>query len=137
LRLGMTPPVIACTRIMNRPNMLRVESSSEALGQLRVFVGFFPSLSKIIVGSDILIHFIEKLLQGLWWLPCKVLRRRSWPEPLDHGLNDDLIGHCRCLSSEPQKPSDIRLQILLLVLRTLKESLGGDRLRLKTLKSGH
>jgi hypothetical protein len=92
-------PVVICTRIMNRPDMPRVESSSEAPGQLRVSEGFFPSLLKIIVGSDVLIHFLEKLLQGLQWLPFEVLRRRSWTEPLDHGLNDDLIGHYRCLSS--------------------------------------
>jgi hypothetical protein len=114
-----------------------VQSTSEAPGHFRVSVSFFPSLPKIIIGSDVLIHFLEKLLQSLWWLPCKVLRRRSWPEPLDHDLNDDLIGHCRCLSSQPQESSDIRLQILLLVLRTLKESLGGDRFRLKPRKAGH
>jgi hypothetical protein len=42
--------------------MPRVESSSEAPGHLRVSVGFFPSLPKVIVGSDVLIHFLEKLL---------------------------------------------------------------------------
>jgi hypothetical protein len=120
----MIPPIVICTRIMNRPDMPRVESSSEAPGQVRVSESFFPSLPKIIVGSNVLINFLEKLLQGLRWLPCQVLRRRSWPEPLDHGLNDDLIRHYRCLSSQPQEPSDIRLQVLLLVLRTLKESLG-------------
>ena len=67
----------------------------------------------------------------------EVLSRRPWPKTFDHGLNDDLIGHCRCLSSQPQEPSDIHLQVLLLVLRTLKESLGSDQLRLKTLKAGH
>jgi hypothetical protein len=45
--------------------MPRVESSSEAPGHLGVFVGSFHSLSKVIVGSDVLIHFLEKLLQGL------------------------------------------------------------------------
>ena len=115
--------------------MPRVESSSEAPGHLRVSVGFFPSLPKVIVGSDVLIHFLEKLLQGLQWLPCKVLCRRSWPEPLDHGLNDDLIGHYRCLSSQPQEPSDIRLQVLFLVLCALKQSLGSDWLRLENLEA--
>jgi hypothetical protein len=117
--------------------MPEVESSSEAPGYFRVYIGFFPCLPKIIVGSDVLIHFLEKLLQSLRWLPCKVLHRRSWPKPFDHGLNDDLIGHCMCLSSQLQEPSNIRLQILLLVLRALKESLGSDQLRLKTLKAGH
>jgi hypothetical protein len=133
----MIPPVVICTGIMNRPDMPRVESSFEAPGQLRLSEGFFPSLPKIIVGSDVLIHFLEKFLQSLRWLPCEVLRCRSWPELLDHSLNDDLIGHCRCLSSQPQEPSDIHLQVLLLVLRTLKERLGSVRLRLKTLKAGH
>jgi hypothetical protein len=91
----MILPFVICTGIMNRPDMPGVESSSEAPGQLRVFEGFFPSLPIIIVDFDVLIHFLEKLLLGLWWLPCEVLRRRSWPEPLDHGLNGDLIGHCR------------------------------------------
>jgi hypothetical protein len=104
---------------MDRPNMPRVESSSEAPGHLGVFVGFFPSLPKVIVGSDVLVHFLEKLLEGLWRLPCKILRHWSWSEPLDHGLNENLIGHCRRLSSQPQEPSDVCLQILFLVLRTL------------------
>jgi hypothetical protein len=38
-----------------------VESSSEAPDHFRVFVGFFPSLPKVIVGSDVLVHFLEKL----------------------------------------------------------------------------
>jgi hypothetical protein len=62
---------------MDHPDMLRVESSSEAPGHLRVSVGFFPSLPKVIVAFDVLVHFMEKLLQGLWWLPCKILRRWS------------------------------------------------------------
>jgi hypothetical protein len=78
---------------MDRPDMPRVESSSEAPGHLGVSIGYFPSPPKVIVGSDVLVHFLEKLLQGLWWLPCKILRRWSWSEPLDHGFNDNLIGH--------------------------------------------
>jgi hypothetical protein len=89
--------------------MLRVESSSEAPGHLEVSVGFFPSLSKVVVGPDVLIHFLEKLLQGLWWLSCKILYRWSWCEPLDHGLNDNLIGYYGRLSSQSQEPSDVRL----------------------------
>jgi hypothetical protein len=42
---------------MDRPDMPRVESSSEDHGHLGVSVGFFPSLSKVIVSSDVLIHF--------------------------------------------------------------------------------
>jgi hypothetical protein len=47
---------------MKRPDMPRVASSSEAPGHLGVSVGFFPSLSKVIVGSDVLVHFLEELL---------------------------------------------------------------------------
>jgi hypothetical protein len=104
--------------------MPRVESSSEVPGHLRVFVGFFPSLPKVIVGCDVLIHFLEKLLQSLRRLPCKILRLRSWFEPLDHGLNDILIGHYRRLGSQSQEPSDIRLKVLFLVLCALEQSLG-------------
>jgi hypothetical protein len=72
--------------------MPRVKSSSEAPSHFIVYVSLFPSLPKIIVSSDIFIHFLEKLLQGLRWLSCKMLRRWSWSEPLDHGLNDNLLG---------------------------------------------
>jgi hypothetical protein len=43
---------------MDRSDMPRVESSSEAPGHLRVSVGFFPSLLEVIVGSDVLIHLL-------------------------------------------------------------------------------
>jgi hypothetical protein len=43
---------------MNHPDMPRVESSSEAPGHLGVSVGFFPSLSKVIVSSDVLVHLL-------------------------------------------------------------------------------
>jgi hypothetical protein len=98
-------------------------------------VSFFPSLPKIIVSSDVFIHFLEKLLQGLWRFPCKVLCRWSWSEPLDHGLNDNLIGHCRRLGSQSQEPSDICLEVLFLVMCALEQSLGSDRLCLETLEA--
>jgi hypothetical protein len=120
---------------MDQPDMPRVESSSEAPGHLWVSVGFFPSLPKVIVGSDVLIHFLEKLLQGLRWLPCKILRHWSRSEPLDHGFNDNLIRHCRCLSSQSQEPSDVCLQVLLMVLCALEQSLGSCWLRLETLEA--
>jgi hypothetical protein len=112
-----------------------VESSSEAPGHLRVSISLFPSLPEIIISSDVFIHFLEKLLEGLWWLPCKILCHWSWSEPLDHGLNDNLIGHCRCLGSQSQEPSDIRLEILFLILCALEQSLSGDWLRLKALEA--
>jgi hypothetical protein len=73
--------------------MPNVDSSSEAPGHLRESVSFLPSLEKVIVSPDVLIHFLKQLLQSLWWLPGKVLSRRSWPKTLDHGLNDNFIGH--------------------------------------------
>jgi hypothetical protein len=115
--------------------MPAVESSSEAPGHLRVSVSFFPSLAKIIISSDVFIHFLENLLQGLWRLPCKILRRWSWSEPLDHGLNDNLIGHRRRLGSQLQEPSDICLEVLFLVLCALEQSLSSAWLRLETLKA--
>jgi hypothetical protein len=105
---------------MDRPDMSWVESSSEAPSHLEVSINFFPSLSKVIVGSNVLVYFLEKLLQGLLWLSCKILCRRSWSEPLDHGFNDNLVGHCRRLSSQSQEPLDVRLQVLLMVLCALE-----------------
>jgi hypothetical protein len=80
--------------------------------------------------------FLEELLQGLWWIPCKILCCGSWSKPLDHGFDDNLIGHCRHLSSQSQEPSDVRLQVLLVVLRALEEGLGSDWLRLEALEAG-
>jgi hypothetical protein len=117
--------------------MPRVESSSEAPGHLRLSVGFFPSLSKVIVGSDVLIHFLEKFLQSLRQLPCKILHHWSWSEPLDHGLNDNLIGRCRRLGSQSQEPSNIRLEVLFLVLCALEQSLGSNWLCLETLEASN
>jgi hypothetical protein len=57
-------------------------------------------------------------------------------EPLDHGLNDNLIGNCRRLSSQTQEPSNVCLHVLLMVLRALEQGLSSDWLRLKALKAG-
>jgi hypothetical protein len=65
-----------------------VDSSSEAPGQFRESVSFFPSLAEVLVSPDVLIHFLEQLLQSLWGLPGEVLSRRSWPKALNHGLNE-------------------------------------------------
>jgi hypothetical protein len=71
----------------------------EAPGHLRKPVGLLPSLAKIIVILDVLIHLLKQLFQGLRRLPSKILSCRSWPKSLDHGLNDNFIGHCGCLCS--------------------------------------
>jgi hypothetical protein len=43
---------------MDRPDMPRVESFSEAPGHLGLSVGFFPSLPKVIVGSDVFVQLL-------------------------------------------------------------------------------
>jgi hypothetical protein len=77
--------------------MPRIDSCFEAPGHFVESVSFLPSLAEVVVSSDVLIHLLKQLLQGLRGLPCEVLSRRSWPEALNHGLNDNLIGHCRRL----------------------------------------
>jgi hypothetical protein len=93
-----------------------VDSPSEAPGHLREPVGFLPSLTKVIVNADVFIHLLKQL---------------------DHGLNDNFIGHCRRLCSQTQEPSDVCLEILLMILRALKQSLSCDWLRLKALEACH
>jgi hypothetical protein len=57
--------------------MPRVDSSSEALSHLRKPISFLPSLAEIIIGPDVLIHFLKQLLQSLRGFPGKVLSHRS------------------------------------------------------------
>jgi hypothetical protein len=71
--LSLISSVVAGARIMDRPNMPRVESSSKALGHLGVSIGFFPSLPKVIVGPDVLVH----LLQKCWGLVLKCYESRT------------------------------------------------------------
>jgi hypothetical protein len=117
--------------------MPRVDSSSEALGHFRESVSFLPSLAKVVVISDVFIHLLKQLLHSLWGLPGKVLSHRSWPKALDHGLNDNFIGHCGRLCPQSQEPSYIRLEVFLMVLRALEQGLSCDWLRLKALETGH
>jgi hypothetical protein len=114
-----------------------VDSPSEALGHLREPVGFLPSLTKVIISVDVLIHLLKQLLQSLWRLSSKILGSRSWTKPLNHGLNDNFIGHCRRLCSQAQEPSDICLKILLMILCALKQSLSYDWLHLEALETCH
>jgi hypothetical protein len=134
--LSFVGPVIVCIGIVDCSDMPRVKSSSEAPSHLRIHICFLPSLTEVIVSSDVFIHLLEKLLQSLWWLPCEILRCGSWSEPLDHGLNDNLIGLCRGLSSWSQEPSDVRLEVLLMVLRALEQGLCSDKLCLETQEAG-
>jgi hypothetical protein len=114
-----------------------VYSPSEAHGHLREPIGFLPSLAKIIVSANIFIHLLKQLLQSLWRLSSKILGSRSWTKPLDHGLNDNFVGHSRRLCSQVQESSDVCLEILLMILRALKQSLSCDWLRLKALETCH
>ena len=117
--------------------MPRVNSSSEAPSHLRKSVSFLPSLSKVIISPDVLIHFLKQLLQGLGGFPGEVLGYRSRPKTLDHGLNDDFIRHCGRLCSQSQEPSDIHLKVFLMVLCALEQGLSYDWLHLKALKTGN
>ena len=117
--------------------MPKMDSSSEAPSHLRESVNFLPSLAEVVVSPDILIHLLKQLLQSLWGIPGKVLSRRSWSNTLDHGLNDNFIGHCWCLCPQTQEPPDIRLKVFLMVLRALEQGLSCDWLRLKALETCH
>jgi hypothetical protein len=112
-----------------------MDSPSKAPGHFREFVSFLPSLSKVIVSSDVFIHLLKQFLQGLRGFRGEVLGCRSWPKPLDHGLNDNFIGHCWRLCPQTQEPSDIRLKVFLVILRALEQSLSSNRLRLKPLET--
>jgi hypothetical protein len=129
--------VVVLTRALNRPDMPRVDPSSEAPGHLRESVSFLPSLAEVVISPDVLIHLLKQLLQSLWGLPGEVLSRRSWPKTLNHGLNDNFIRHCGRLCPQSQEPSDIRLEVFLMVLHALEQSLSCDWLRLKALETGH
>jgi hypothetical protein len=117
--------------------MPRVDSSLEAPGHLRESVSFLPSLAEVVVRPDVLIHLLKQLLQSLWGLSGEILSSRSWPKTLDHGLNDNFIGHCRRLCPQSQEPSDIRLKVFLMVLRALEQGLSYNWLRLKSLETSH
>jgi hypothetical protein len=112
--------VFTLAGIVYHPDMPWVEPSSEAPGHLKVSVSFLPSLPEVIVGSDVLIHLLKKLLQGLWGLSGEILHCWTWMKSLDHGFDDNLIWHCWHMSFETQKPSDVRMQILLVILCALK-----------------
>jgi hypothetical protein len=117
--------------------MPQVDSSSEAPGHLRESVCFLPSLAEVVVSPDVLIHLLKQLLQSLWGISGEVLSHRSWPKTLDHGLNDNFIGHCGRLFPQSQEPLYIRLKVFLMVLRALEQGLSYDWLRLKALETSN
>ena len=57
--------VFTFTGIVYCSDMPWVEPSSEAPGHLKISVSFLPSLPKIVIYPDVLIHLLEKLFQGL------------------------------------------------------------------------
>jgi hypothetical protein len=114
-----------------------MDSSSEAPGHLRESVSFLPSLAEVTVSPNVFIHLLKQLLQSLWGLPGEVLSHGSWPETLNHGLNDNFIRHYGRLCPQSQEPSDIRLEVFLMVLRALEQGLSYDWLRLKALETSH
>jgi hypothetical protein len=120
-----------------RPDMPWVNSSSEAPSHLREYVSFLPFFAKVIVNPDILIHLLKQLLQSLWGLSCEILRSRSRPKTLDHGLNDNFIRHCRCLCPQSQEPSNVCLKVFFVVLRALEQGLSYDWLHLKALETSN
>jgi hypothetical protein len=57
----MMVSIFALIGIVNCSDMSWMKPAPEAPGHLRVSIGFLTSLSKIIISSDVLIHFLEKL----------------------------------------------------------------------------
>jgi hypothetical protein len=56
--LVMVAHVLTLTGIVYCSDMPWVEPFSEAPGHLRISISFLPSLSEIVVGSDVLIHLL-------------------------------------------------------------------------------
>jgi hypothetical protein len=71
--LSIAGPFIISIGVVNGPDMPGMKPPSEAPGHLGEPVGLLPSLAKVIVGPNVLIHFLKQLLQSLWRLPSKVL----------------------------------------------------------------
>jgi hypothetical protein len=135
--LKLASSVITLTGVVDCSDMPRVDSSSEAPSHLRKPVIFFPPLAKIIIGPDVLIHFLKQLFQSLKGFPGEVLSCGSWPKTFYHGLNDDFIGYCGHLCSQTQEPSNIRLEVFFVVLHALEQILSTNRLHLEPLETSY
>jgi hypothetical protein len=134
LRLGHL--ILTLHPVVDTSDMPWMKHSSETPGNFGVSVEFLPSLAEIIANPYVLVHFLQQFFKGARRLPCKILSSCSWSEPLDHGLDDDVILDYRSSSPKPEKPSDKQLKGLIWILGTLKQSLCGHGLRLKTLEAG-
>jgi hypothetical protein len=77
----MIVSILTSTRIVNCPDIPWMKPSSEAPGHLRVPIGFLPSLSEIIVGSDIFIHL---------WTSFSRVWGASWQNIVTLGLGEVL-----------------------------------------------
>ena len=75
--LSIVGPFIIGIGVVNGADMPRMKPSSEAPGHLGESVGLLPSLAKVVIGPDVLIHFLMQLLQSLWRLPSKILSCES------------------------------------------------------------
>jgi hypothetical protein len=60
--LNIASHFIIVIRVMNCPDMPGMKSPSIAPGHLSKPVGFLPSLAKITIGPDVLIHLLKELL---------------------------------------------------------------------------
>jgi hypothetical protein len=60
--LQLASSVITLAGVMDRSDMSGVNSSPEAPSYFRKPIGFFPSLAKIIISPDVLIHLLKELL---------------------------------------------------------------------------
>jgi hypothetical protein len=81
-------------QVVDASNMPWMKPSSEARGDFGVSMKFLSSLVKIVVSPYILVHLLQQLFMGMGWFFCKILSCWSWPEPHDHGFDDDVIRDC-------------------------------------------
>jgi hypothetical protein len=57
--LSITGPFIIGIGVVNGADMPRMKPPFEAPGHLEKSVGLLPSLAKVVVGPDVLIHFLK------------------------------------------------------------------------------
>jgi hypothetical protein len=71
--LSIVGPFVFGIGIVDCIDMPGMKSSSESPSNFRIPICFLPSLAEVIINPDVLIHLLKEFLQGLWWLPCKIL----------------------------------------------------------------
>src|SRR5699024_11297486 len=55
----LTPLIIILSGVVDGPDMPRIGSSSEAPGHFRKSEGLLPSLAKVIVSTNVLVHLLR------------------------------------------------------------------------------